>query len=149
MAIGVARRGGRRSGERALRTPPPVQSSSQPRLQTAARRIVRSSVVHARARKRACMRAAWRAAQCDASRKKERPARERVGTLKKKRKTARKYLLNHNGTWREIVPCTYLSEKAVRKSKLKLNWPIINFRFAPAISPSGNFGVSLGFLPYP
>ena len=33
----------------------------------------------------------------------------------------------------------------VRKSNLKLNWPILNFRLAPAISPSGNFGVSLGF----
>ena len=27
----------------------------------------------------------------------------------------------------------------------KLNWLILNFRFAPAISPSGSFGVSLGF----
>ena len=34
---------------------------------------------------------------------------------------------------------------AVRKSNLKMNWPIIIFRFAPAISPSGNFGVLLGF----
>ena len=41
---------------------------------------------------------AWRAAQCGAGRKKKRPAKKRVGTLKKKRK-APCVLQDHRGQW--------------------------------------------------
>ena len=64
MAIGVARRGGRRSGERALRIPPscsdPVSHACGPHVASFVRR---SSVRDGLANVRACGRA-WRAAQC-------------------------------------------------------------------------------------
>ena len=67
---------------------PVVQCSSQPCLRTA-RRITRPSVVGMRARELVFAGGlAWRAAQRKAKRKKERPAKKRVGTLKKKRKVA-------------------------------------------------------------
>ena len=70
MAIGVARRGARRSGERTLRIPPscsfPVSHACGPHVAS----FVRRSSVCALASVRACGRA-WRAAQCEASRKKE------------------------------------------------------------------------------
>ena len=85
VAIGVARRGARRSGERTLRILPscsfPVSHVCGPHVAS----FVRRSSVRGLANARACGRA-WRAAQCEASRKKEQPAKKRVGTLKKKRK---------------------------------------------------------------
>ena len=97
MAIGVARRGARRSGERTLRIPPscsdPVSHACGPHVAS----FVRRSSVCGPANVRACGRA-WRAAQCEASRKKERPAKRRVGTLKKKRK-APCVLRDHRGQW--------------------------------------------------
>ena len=118
MAIGVARRGARRSGERALRIPPPcsdpVSHACGPHVASSVRR---SSVCALASAERACfcLRAGmarlserafacgrvWRAAQRGASRKKERlaqreakrkkerPARKRVGTLTKKKEKRR------------------------------------------------------------
>ena len=86
MAIGVARRGARRSGECTLRIPPScsfrVSHACGPRVASFVRRSSVCGLANVRARGRA-----WRAARCEASRKKERPAKKRVGTLKKKRKT--------------------------------------------------------------
>ena len=62
--------------------------------------FVRRSSVHARASVRACERA-WRAAQCAASRKKERSAKKRVGTLN--RKKALCVLRGHRGRWERRV----------------------------------------------
>ena len=81
MAIEVARRGARRSGERTLRIPPscnlPVSHACGPRVAS----FVRRSSTCAPASMRACRRA-WRAAQCESSRKKERPAKKGVGVAR-------------------------------------------------------------------
>ena len=80
VAIGVAKRGGARSGERTLRIPPscsvPVSHAGGPH--------VASFVVD---RPCACVRACVRAgvAQCAASSEEKRPAKKRVGTLNKKK----------------------------------------------------------------
>ena len=110
MAIGVARRGARRSGERTLRIPPscsdPVSHACGPHVAS----FVRRSSVRARASVRACGRA-WRATQCEASRKKERPAKKRVGTLKKKKAPC--VLRDHRGQWERRVRSCMKERSAV------------------------------------
>ena len=100
VAIGVARRGARRSGERTLRIPPscsfPVSHACGPHAAS----FVRRPSVCALASVRACGRA-WRAAQCEASRKNERLAKKRVGTLNKKRAPC--VLRDHRGQWERRV----------------------------------------------
>ena len=64
-------------------------------------------------RARACMRMreqAWRATQCAASKKKERPANKRVGTLNKKK--ARRVLPGPCGRWGRRVN-SYIKERVV------------------------------------
>ena len=56
--------------------------------------------MHARARMR-MREQAWRAAQCAASKKRERPAKKRVGTLNKKKALC--VLRGHRGRWERRV----------------------------------------------
>ena len=103
MAIGVARRGAHRGGERTLRIPPscslPVSHAFGPHVASFVRRFVgvRASeriFVSLFAGGRGARRSAKasrkkeRPAQREAKRKKEWPAKKRVGTLKKKKKGA-------------------------------------------------------------
>ena len=88
MAIGVARRGARRSGERTLRIPPscsdPVSHACGPHVAS----FVRRSSVRGLAKARACGRAAC--GQERTERKKERPAKKKGGNPEKERENAKR-----------------------------------------------------------
>ena len=119
MAIGVARRGGRRSGERTLRVPPscsdPVSHACGPHVAS----FVRRSSMCALASVRACGRA-QRAAQRGASRKKERPAKKGVGTLKKKRKNPEEEKKVNNSP---CGPRAIISPRTSNDSRM--TWPVL------------------------
>ena len=96
MAIGVARRGARRGGERTLRIPPscsdPVSHACGPHVASFVRRSSMRALASGflRAGRRSARRNAKQAERKSGrrnakQRKKERPAKRRVGALKKKK----------------------------------------------------------------